>query len=1282
MKSSSFYAAFILKKLWTLFAVVLVVCAVLLSIIRFSLPYAEDQTNRIENWLSNQYGVELEIGSLSANWTKNGPALVLQDVHLKQSDASPIDLMIDNTQVEIDFWGSLLAWQIKSERFELDGLIFSVNLPQIQTSETEFPIVEALENLFLTQLEHFSVRNSVVDIATENDQQLIQIQHLSWLNKGNRHQGVGLLRVVELASNSATFTLDLYGTKDNLNGAFYARGEEIDLSPWLNQLVRTQNQLTESRGNFTFWAHINKSRVDAVNIDLTKSEFTWKTPDTIVQTAIVGGDINAVPDASGWRLKIEDLILESNNESLITSWTGHIGRNGVTRINNLNPLNIRSLLPVSPLVFDRKTIEFIDQLSPTARLDELAFRFGKTFSATAKFSQLGWNQVEALPGISNLTGNAEFYDNVAHIQLGGVAGNLAVNNTFEQDLLFNQLQVNAYLQMLPRGIKLWVPELKFVSDDLSFEQAFVYDTRDGTLSLHGEVDSLSVLTAKTYLAEKYIGTETHSFLQEALVDGQIESVRVLWQGELSQFPYEKNNGNFQTSLNVSESTFKFDQNWPALTEMNIGLKFENDALYMTGDKAKLMDVTVENFNASIPNLEKGAVLIINGNAKAQSPAVTELMLASNLADSLGQVLIKGINVSGDLQTELNLNIPLTGNNVVVTGKVGLSDNSVLVPSLGLTFTQTNGQVSFVNEQVKFEGLQANLFGQPVNLDFVGKGGQGSEYFADINLSGDWHLEPLFKRYDSKMSTFLSGTTKWESTTKLSLNKDKYEYEFVLNSDLVGVKSGLPIPFNKPKDDVLTFSAKSKGDNQASTISFALGDDTTFEGILPHDTLKFSRAHLAVGSDETISMGLGFSIFANVEYAHFDEWYKTIALLIQETPKRENAVLSMPQRVYINADTMLVAGQKVEQLELVAKYSADNWLLEFNAEQIRAKVMFYSDWLNKGIDIKADFINLAKWEGETSQGYSQQSLANLPPVKFECKSCKIFGKDLGRVDFALSRSATGMKIDSLRLNNSNGILYAKGDWLISDMASSTQLQGELSSPDFGALLKGFGLDSGIKDSKANFDFDLSWNDSPHKFSLDTLNGNLDWRLSDGYLSEVSDKGSRVFSFLSLQSLVRKLSLDFRDVFAKGFFYDKMNGTMQIANGIADTRDTIVDGAAGEMEISGYTNLPTKELNYQIEFTPNVTSSLPLLVYWMVNPATAIAALAIDQVLTEAKVISNVKYSVTGTLEDPILNEIDRKSKEVVLPARAIENSPGADSQSSVSPPRGIYDERVSINSEQL
>lgn len=65
---------------------------------------------------------------------------------------------------------------------------------------------------------------------------------------------------------------------------------------------------------------------------------------------------------------------------------------------------------------------------------------------------------------------------------------------------------------------------------------------------------------------------------------------------------------------------------------------------------------------------------------------------------------------------------------------------------------------------------------------------------------------------------------------------------------------------------------------------------------------------------------------------------------------------------------------------------------------------------------------------------------------------------------------------------------------------------------------------------------------------------------------------------------------------------------------------------------------------------MTGNLPVLVYFMVNPPTALAALALDQVLTSAKVISNVNYSVTGTIDKPVVSEIGRDSADVELPAR--------------------------------
>lgn len=224
----------------------------------------------------------------------------------------------------------------------------------------------------------------------------------------------------------------------------------------------------------------------------------------------------------------------------------------------------------------------------------------------------------------------------------------------------------------------------------------------------------------------------------------------------------------------------------------------------------------------------------------------------------------------------------------------------------------------------------------------------------------------------------------------------------------------------------------------------------------------------------------------------------------------------------------------------------------------------------------------------------------------------------------------------------------------------------------------GLDSGIKDSKANFDFDLSWQKGLFDVDLPSLNGQITWRLTDGYLTQVSDKGARIFSILSLDSLVRKLSLDFRDVFAQGFFYDSMKGSFQLVNGKVHTKDAEVDGAAGDIEIAGYTDLVNRNLNYTVSFTPNVTGNLPFLVYFMVNPPTALAALALDQVLTSAKVISNVNYSVTGTIDEPILTELGRDSEDIALPAKQTPEQPAMPDEPVIEPPQNQTRVSLEVN----
>ena len=137
-------------------------------------------------------------------------------------------------------------------------------------------------------------------------------------------------------------------------------------------------------------------------------------------------------------------------------------------------------------------------------------------------------------------------------------------------------------------------------------------------------------------------------------------------------------------------------------------------------------------------------------------------------------------------------------------------------------------------------------------------------------------------------------------------------------------------------------------------------------------------------------------------------------------------------------------------------------------------------------------------------------------------------------------------------------------------------------------------------------------------------------------------------LSLQSLVRKLTLDFRDIFSDGMFYSNITGDYQLSQGLLTTNNTEMKGTAGDLFMTGHTNLVTGELAYDMSYKPNLTSSLPVLA-WIatsLNPVTFLAGVAIDQVV-RSQVISEFKFELTGTVDNPDFKEVDRKSKSISL-----------------------------------
>lgn len=1305
MTNFSSVAAYLLKKFWLLLAVLLVLFALVLSAARYALPHIEHNKHLLENYINEQYGVNLSIKSVHAVWQRSGPSIVLNSVSLAKNDASPVALDIRQIYVELDFWESLRHQLISSNRFELRGLELDIDADRLSgDGKNNFPVVKALERLFLEQLQSFSLEDGVVSVTHFSETNSFDIESLSWNNDEERHQGLGQLKVADLAANSASFIIDITGKREEFEGVFYAKAEELDISPWVSDLIKTKRPLAQSRANFEVWTHFSQSEITSIQAELSESLLEWGSGRAKTVTGVSGGSLQALPNPEsnqgGWNVRVDQLVLNSSNESLTTDLIGSISANGDVLINTMKPVQINPFLLLLPLFMDDTSEEEIRGLNPKGELATLQIQLhnGQP-SLAAKVLDLQWDKTDKVPGLSSLNAELFWYKNNGAVYLESHDSVLSADGVIKKDINIKQLESRFYIYPEQAGQteKQWIvkgSDMLLDSDAVTLHPQFKLNTATGFMSLYVDVSPLALNEVSSLFPTSLMGANTDKYLTRAFTgNGEITNARVLWHGRTSDFPFEDNTGIFQAYVDIKQGDFLFAPNWPALNNLDLSLFFVNNALVMESPSATLADVKISNMSAAIPSFKPGARLEIYATGKGSGEALTVLMMDSSLKNSLGKVLSDDVQISGPLSADIKLDIPFKGKDVVASGIAHLSNNPVYITKTNMLFDKASGDVSFTNGDIDASGLTAQFLQQPVNLSLSGR--QGETYDLNVELDGRWHVHPLANYVNTDLTEYIDGEGDWNTKVELTLSKDGFEYSANLTADLTATQSILPAPFDTSAGSSFPLQIISTGDGKASNVKATLGSNIRFDGVLPHKEMQFSRAHLALGESDIANIGTGFSISANLARADVQEWFSTIDMLLSGKGKdtgdasaktndqlasqskitegKRTNLFGTPSRIFAKADMLNLAGHTIKKAELNATERNKDWILDLASPQARATIRINSDLDEQGIEVNADYLSLDKpAEPEASAtADNNNALAatgvapieedespysidpnTLPPIYFYCQSCGVHGIDLGEVTLDVAKEDGGLAIRQLLVKSDESNLTATGYWKHIGGEVKSALNGTLTSPDVGQMLKEYGVESGIKDSSANVQFDINWPNAPMDFGFEQLNGNVEWSLSDGYLTELSDKGSRIFTLFSLNSLVRKLSLDFRDVFAKGFFYDDMGGTLSIVNGKAYTDDTEIDGGAGEIEITGFTDLNTGGLNYNVSFAPNVTGNLPFLVYFLATPPTALAALAIDQVLTSAKVISNVNYRVTGTIKEPKFDEVERNSKDISLPAQNV------------------------------
>ncbi|MGM0480804.1 MAG: YhdP family protein [Pseudomonadota bacterium] len=1255
----------LLNKIWLVLAIVLVLAAVLMSALRYALPHIPDVSRQLAVQIEERLQQPVSIDQLAISWHRQGPAVDVTGISLQPDPASPIQVDVDTISVVLDFWQSLLQQQVVAQEFILDNAHIDVDLRQLKRQQESISL-ELLENLFLQQLERFSLTESELNVVNlAGNRRSVVIERLSWFNQGSHHQGVGKFRVRDFTRNSLDFIIQLDGNDlASVNGQFYVDSRQVDISPWLEQQLG-QVDITESSVNFTSWLSLRDGDISAGHLQLRDNRIQANVEGQLANLHIPSGEIAIQPQSDGWLLNVQPMTIELDNrrfELPLIAWQSNSEQNLISSqsvpLHDLLPF-VEWLAPSSAdLVAQHERAE--TRAHADIRLDFSKQRrrwliMSNDLQSTGSGAMPSWSPLQvALLGEDGRGWWRMHSDQVT-------LSNAALSS--QQAWQLGELDLNGGWQRDDTGWMLYLKPSGLQFDDLSLNLSG--RLRGGhqqvpQIALHARSeDPFAVATARKFLPQ-VMGSKVKKSLSDALQKGSVEGLQVLWRGPLNQFPDDSMQGVFNARVDFASLDYQFHRDWPAAKNLPLRLDFYQTGLNIFADDGTLMGVNINEINARIPQLTDPAKGIqLSSRISADAGQLQPVFAASPLtgiAKTLDQVRLQQ-PVSG----EFNLDIAFDrSRKVAVSVNADLAGQQIYLPAIDQTFAVSEGELQVNNDKVSSRDLQLSWQQQPIKADVSGQSVEG-DYLLTVDTDIDWQLEPLFEAMPvTGWDKYLRGALKGQGQLTLELS-DKVATRWQSQFDLSRVVSDLPAPLSKSAGEKGRLDLNIEGTGEQFNMQLAMADILRWKSQWRSSQQGWQQAALTIGQAQ-LPAGIknnDFLINASLPQLNVAEWYDLLYFMRQGLSKDSGDSepvnkAYLPDYIRVVSDSMLWAGQQFNDVELSLWPEQQGWEGNARAEGLALVTTIPNQFTEQPITVDADYIELSSQLASDSSTPLRQSeqqwqwITRLPPLKFSCKTCKLDDKRFTDVLARLQPIEGGVQLTELQASSENSELSAAGSWLVGQGQPTTQINGSLQSEDFGDLLRAYGLETAIRDSEANIDFGLQWNDHPHRFAVDSLAGGLQWSLGRGYLAEVSDGGARLFSLLSLDGILRKLTLDFRDIFSQGMFYTDLSGSAQIVDGVVKTTDTQLQGSAGNMDITGTTNLVSESLDYQLTYAPKVTSSLPVILAWMINPPSGLAALLIDKVLQDAEVISQLRYQVNGTISEPQVTEVERDSRPVEIP----------------------------------
>jgi hypothetical protein len=227
------------------------------------------------------------------------------------------------------------------------------------------------------------------------------------------------------------------------------------------------------------------------------------------------------------------------------------------------------------------------------------------------------------------------------------------------------------------------------------------------------------------------------------------------------------------------------------------------------------------------------------------------------------------------------------------------------------------------------------------------------------------------------------------------------------------------------------------------------------------------------------------------------------------------------------------GKRMRSVALQGVADGSGWSANINTAEFAGDVVYRSEGNGRLVARLARFT----MPEDSPNARPGEGAKDLPAVDIVADNFTHRGRKLGRVEVLARHEGRDWRIEKLAVTNPDAALSGTGVWKQGE-ASRTSLAFKLDVSDAGNFLDRFGYPEHLKGGRAKLEGTLNWNGDPVNMDYATLGGQLQMEVDDGQFLEIEPGIGKLVSLMSLQMLPRRATGDFRDVFSKGFQFDRI------------------------------------------------------------------------------------------------------------------------------------------------